>query len=153
MAALSKINNIVFVLISLILLPTGTLHAEDVVSKTPLRIVVKGFGPQGWLPTSDEIAALELELPDEFANASKLISHYQEVRWPLEKYGRRYAGEIQPKLKTKFIDVFGFCSMSLFTEEQIRNGAGVDDGGSCYFSGMFDPATKKFFHFYFNGRG
>ena len=112
-----------------------------------------------WTPSGNEIKALESALPVYFrAQALEWNGFLTKQRIDprdgdklLARYRRQYAGLILGNRKIIYLNAF---MSNTFADERFewRNKAmSVCDGGAIAFGVEFDPATKRFDHFSFNG--
>ena len=111
-----------------------------------------------WLPTAKEIRELEARLPQALDDALAKRGQFSErPRNP----GRQYAGlKIAGR---KVIYVNGFPLAMFETEARYTPGVSRDDwkeravmvcdGGPAFFGVEYDPKTRSFSHFQFNGIG
>ncbi|MEJ7837541.1 MAG: hypothetical protein WKF81_01930 [Thermomicrobiales bacterium] len=96
-----------------------------------------GFGTSEegfWMPTAEDIEAAESALSE---------------REPDLDHIRQYAGVIQDGDRKVFIN--GFCDS--FGRDWRTQIITVDDGGSCYFSAMYNADSDELDYFNFNGQG
>lgn len=109
--------------------------------------------PQGatgaWLPTAGQVAELETRLP---AALAKLKPSKQGG------YGRQYGGIVLGGRKLIYVNAFPLGVLGDFDKDQshwtykaTHQGVMVCDGGEDFFGVLYDPATKTFSSFQFNG--
>jgi hypothetical protein len=106
-----------------------------------------------WLPSSTQISDLESRLPQALAEALK---NRNQLYNPTFKIKRQYAGLIVAGHNIIYVNAFPGGSMNSDDVAHRKKAAEpvvVCDGGSSFFGVEYDPATKSFSHFEFNGRG
>lgn len=141
--------------------PTSTPVAEtwDMVSGSGYAGVIApldrapifrtGYGTQAsgwWLPTAEQIAALEAGLP----NYLRTFSDEQTIALAdkVGTYKRQYAGLVIEGRALIFVNAFCFDSTDgRWTSEPVF----VDDGGDCFFQVYWEPATGGFRELTING--
>ena len=63
----------------------------------------------------------------------------------------QYQGVFDEKSRRRLIEVWGMCETD-WSPEMLRGKLAVGrDGGNCYYFASYDPSTKKFRAFLFNG--
>jgi hypothetical protein len=111
-----------------------------------------------WAPSAIQIAELEARLPEALDNVLAKRGEYQNHS---RDFLRQYGGFIVGGRKIIYVNAF---PRSLIDEERSffvqrkrplpdwhSEARGVCDGGSVFFGVEYDPATKTFSHFQFNG--
>ena len=98
-----------------------------------------------WTPTETDIDVAERALPT-FLKQSR-NSRAREVLRQLDSYKRQYRGVMVRGRKQIFIRFFCETSSDSWMKEETV----VMDGGSCFFSLRFSPATKAFSELWING--
>lgn len=96
-----------------------------------------------WRPSKTELKELKERIMTSVKNAAAV--QRRELR-PWKDYTFQYRG--QKKNGKNLIAVNAFCSTGQNVEKEW---VVVFDGGSCYFSVMYDPARKEFFELRING--
>ena len=111
-----------------------------------------------WLPTAQEIRDLESKLPDALAHALPKRT-LDDIRTHI--IARQYAGLVIGTHKTIYVNAFPLH----FFDEEMRafpdkppfdwkhKAVNVCDGGAVFFGVEYDPKTKVFVNFAFNGGG
>jgi len=108
------------------------------------------------LPSSTQIGDLESQLPQALAEALKKRN---ELYNPTLKIKRQYAGLIVAGHNIIYVNAFPGGSINFDDvahrkkTTHLTEPVDVCDGGSSFFGVEYDPATKSFSHFEFNGRG
>lgn len=102
-----------------------------------------------WHPTKADIDGLETNLSQ--------VSSLQAENWKSpkiriehpEKYFRQYVAIIQSGKRKIYVNAF--CEREDLAQWR-KHLVIVDDGGTCFWQALYDPATKKFSHLRINGR-
>ena len=135
-----------------IFISRAALTESNTMNLQHVRITLRG----DWAPSALELAALETALVQEFSRAAAKLPVPGRPQVSLSAYGRQYTGILSADehgtRSRKTIQVIGFCRLPGLSEEQLQTTPlAVEDGGSCYFTGVFTPSTGKFEQFTFNG--
>jgi|SRR5580700_3265848 len=121
----------------------GVIFPAD--TKTPSELQLYPASVTFWTPTESDIDVAERALPT-FLKQSR-NSRASEVLKQLDSYKRQYRGVILRGRKQIFIRFFCETSSDSWMKEETV----VMDGGSCFFSLRFSPATKAFSELWING--
>jgi hypothetical protein len=99
-----------------------------------------------WEPTAVQVGELQERLKPYVDEQAKT---WKEELAPWERYTIQFQGQLLQGKRVIFIN--GLCNVppSEASEELVF----VFDGGACYFRTYWDPATKEFSRFSFNGHG
>jgi len=111
-----------------------------------------------WAPSAGQIKELETRLPEALDNVFAKRGAYRDRP---HDFLRQYAGFIVHGRKIVYMNAFprelldeekGFFDQRKIAPPDWRSEAkGVCDGGPAFFGVEYDPATKTFSHFAFNG--
>jgi len=122
-------------------------HARDLIPQCS-RAAPQNVGDV-WTPTAAQIAELEARLPEAVTRAQP------DVR---NGYGRQYAGFVIAGKKLIYVNAFprdvlgdDFGKNPSLWTKATHQAVMVCDGGHDFFGVLYDPGTKTFSHFAFNG--
>ena len=103
--------------------------------------------PSGyWTPERGQVAALESAIVEYLAGAAPEGSR---IRSGLEGYRAQYVGILRDEREVIFANFFCRSHVEDITISLVA----VDDGGDCYFTVEYDPATENFADLSINGEG
>jgi hypothetical protein len=98
-----------------------------------------------WMPTKRQVRALEKRLP------AYLREEALELRWPLERYFRQYAGiVIEGDRQVIYVN----CVLDTEKPDDVdltRELLVVQDGGDAFFEVFYDPEQEVLFDLYVHG--
>ncbi|HEX3808104.1 MAG TPA: hypothetical protein VHW02_00260 [Rhizomicrobium sp.] len=124
-------------------------HARDV-----LHQCSRGVPPnvQGvWTPSAQQIRELEARLPGALLQEMAKRGHPAPPGSPAPfEFGRQYAGFVTGGRRIVYVNAFPLEVMNQEKDWRTRP-AVVCDGGEAFFGVEYDPATKTFANFAFNG--
>lgn len=126
-------------------------HARELLSQCSRNT------PQGvqgtWLPDAGQIRALEAALPQALARARG--PDRQQVQ---PGYGRQYGGIVIGGRKLIYVNAFPMSvidfyrsSVAVITKKAHREAVVICDGGPDFFGAVYDPLSRTFRDFAFNG--
>lgn len=121
----------------------GVIFPAD--TKTPPELQLYPASATFWTPTENDIDVAERALPT-FLKQSR-NPRAREILKQLDSYKRQYRGVIWRGRKQIFIRFFCETSSDSWMKEETV----VMDGGTCFFSLRFSPATKAFSELWING--
>jgi hypothetical protein len=111
---------------------------------------VPGPVERTWAPSATQIAELEARLPEALDNVlAKRGEHQNRSRDFLRQYGGFIVGGRKIIYVNAFPRFLGETKRPL--PDWHSEAKGVCDGGPAFFGVEYDPATKTFSHFQFNG--
>lgn len=99
-----------------------------------------------YTPSRGEVAALEKKLPAVVGQLGKVRPEFVQR---LAGYTRQYVGLVDGK--ERWIWVNFFCNA--MSADWTRHLVAVDDGGDCFGTVEYQPATGRFRNFQLNGDG
>jgi hypothetical protein len=121
----------------------GVIFPAD--TKTPSDLQLYPASATFWTPTESDIDVAERALPTFLMQSRN--PRAREVLKGLDSYKRQYRGVILRGRKQIFIRFF--CEIS--SDSWMKQETVVMDGGSCFFTLRFSPATKTFSELWING--
>lgn len=135
--------------------PTGTPAYIDLSGDGYLGVIVPAdrgaefgiFKATGyWTATLTDVAAFEAAFPNWIAQQTVWGADEVTDRWP-DDYVRQYVGFVRDD--TRYVYVNALCPVDFldWRSQPIM----VDDGGPCFFSVVYDPATGDFLDLMING--
>jgi hypothetical protein len=119
------------------------------VESIPTRKHDEVFKKTGWKPTATDIASLERSLPQITALQSDGWNTKVRIDHP-EKYFRQYVAVSLAGTNLIYVNAFCEYPPPPSWRDQLY---WVDDGATCYWQALYDPANKTFSHLTINDRG
>lgn len=138
-----------FQIVSVLLLLVTSAQAQQKFVILPARLATKIAKQGTWQPTKADIDGIE-------ANLSQ-VSKLQAENWKSpairidhpETYFRQYIAILRDGKRRIYVNAF--CAKEFLSDWRDRLIV-VDDGATCFWQALYDPATKKFSSLTINSR-
>lgn len=99
-----------------------------------------------WTPTDADVAAFDAAFPVWIAEQTEWGADEVSQRWPTD-YTRQYVGFERDDQQLLYVNAFCAIEYLDWKNQPVM----VDDGGPCFFSVVFNPATLEFTELMING--